>query len=134
MFNQVTLAGHLGRDPDLRITQSGDKVVSLSLATTERWKDRSGSSKEATQWHSVIVWGPLAEVANTYLSKGSKLMVQGMLKHRKWQAQDGSDRWSAEVVLSGPHATLRLLDSKPDGNGKGGDTVQSADFNDDIPF
>lgn len=117
-MNCVTLIGNLGRDPEVRELPSGGKCVNLALATTERWKDReTGEKREATEWHRVAIFGPLADVAERYLAKGAKLMVQGQIRTRKWQDQSGQDRYSTEVVLSGPRAQMEML-------GGGGDRAE----------
>lgn len=118
MLNRVELIGHLGADPDIRSTNGGDDVASLSIATSERWTDRSsGEKKERTEWHRVVVFGPLVGVIRQYVKKGSKILVAGQLRTRKWQDNAGQDRWSTEVVLSGFNATLLLLDSAGAGSG-----------------
>lgn len=141
-LNQVSLIGHLGRDPETRSFSNGGTVCNLRLATSETWKDKtSGERKEATEWHSVAIFGPLADVAARYLRKGSKVFLQGALKTRKWQDKDGQDRYSTEVVLQGFGAQMVMLD------GKGGDSApaerrepscsepaKQADLDDEIPF
>lgn len=119
MLNEVRLIGHVGADPEIRSTQGGDKVASIRLATSERWKDRvSGEKKERTEWHSIVVFGPLVQVVERYVHKGSKLFIGGQLRTRKWQDQSGNDRWSTEIVLSGFDAKLTLLDSSGAGEGR----------------
>lgn len=140
MFNQVTLIGNLGADPEVRRTNSGDPIANLRIATTERWKDKSGERQERTEWHTVAVFGPMAEIAERYLSKGSKVHVSGQLRTRKWQDRDGNDRFTTEVVLQGPRAVLNMLDAKGEGQrGGGGESRPDEDFSsdtldDDIPF
>lgn len=140
-LNSVTLRGNLGRDPEYRATQSGDDVCNLSLATSEQWKDKAtGERKEKTEWHKVVVWGPLAKVARDYLRKGSKCLVQGQLQTRKWTGQDGRDQYTTEVVLQGPRAVLDLIDgaggsSQRQESGGGYRSGSPApDFGDEIPF
>lgn len=121
MLNRVELIGNLGRDPEIRTLQSGEKVANLQIATTDRWKDKqSGERKEVTHWHRVVVFGPVAGIAEQYLRKGSKCFVAGKLEHRKWQDQSGQDRYATEVVLRPFGGELVLLDSK------GGDDRQAA--------
>ncbi|MEC8792891.1 MAG: single-stranded DNA-binding protein, partial [Pseudomonadota bacterium] len=98
--NKVTLIGNLGRDPEVRSTQDGMKIVNLSLATSENWKDRnSGERRERTEWHRVVIFNEnLARVAEQYLRKGSKIYVEGQLQTRKWTDQNGQDRYTTEVV------------------------------------
>lgn len=110
-LNQCNFIGNLGRDPEIRLFQSGDKVANLRLAVSEKWKDKqTGERKERTEWVSVAVFGPLAGIAEQYLRKGSKVFVSGKLVTRKYQDQSGADRYSTEVVLQGPQAMLTMLD------------------------
>jgi single-strand DNA-binding protein len=118
--NKVILVGNLGRDPESRSFQNGGKVVNLRIATSESWKDRnSGERKEKTEWHSVAIFSEgLANVAEKYLRKGSKVYLEGQLQTRKWQDQSGNDRYSTEIVLQGFDAKLVMLDG-PGGQGAG---------------
>ena len=121
--NKVILVGNLGRDPESRSFQNGGKVVELRIATSEQWKDRnSGERKERTEWHTVKVFSEgLANVAERYLRKGSKVYIEGALQTRKWQDQDGKDRYSTEIVLQGFNSVLTMLDGAPGGgSGSGG--------------
>jgi single-strand DNA-binding protein len=132
--NKVILVGNLGRDPESRSFQNGGKVVELRIATSETWKDRnSGERKEKTEWHTVKVFSEgLANVAERYLRKGSKVYLEGALQTRKWQDQSGADRYSTEIVLQGFNATLVLLDRREgEGGGRGGwdDDAGGGDFN-----
>src|SRR5580692_8839757 len=99
--NKVILVGNLGKDPEVRTTQAGAKIVNLTLATSESWTDRaSGERKERTEWHRVVIFNDrLAEVVEKYVSKGSKIFIEGQLQTRKWQDQSGQDRYSTEVVV-----------------------------------
>jgi single-strand DNA-binding protein len=117
--NKVILVGNLGRDPESRSFQNGGKVVELRIATSEQWKDRnSGERKERTEWHTVKVFSEgLANVAERFLRKGSKVYIEGALQTRKWQDQDGKDRYSTEIVLQGFNAVLTMLDGAPGGGG-----------------
>ncbi|WP_245945029.1 single-stranded DNA-binding protein [Pelagibacterium lacus] len=113
-INKAIVLGNLGQDPDVRTTQNGTKVVTLSVATSERWKS-NGEQKERTEWHRVIVWGGkdsdgLAGVAEKYLRKGSKVYIEGKIQTRKWTDQNGTDRYTTEIVLNGFGANLVLLD------------------------
>ncbi|KAA6187786.1 single-stranded DNA-binding protein [Thiohalocapsa marina] len=111
--NKVILIGNLGADPDIRYFPSGDAVTNLSLATSESWKDRStGEPRERTEWHRVVVRGKLAEIAKQYLHKGSKVYFEGSLRTRKWQGQDGQDRYTTEVVVGGLGSTMQMLDGR----------------------
>ncbi|MGF6782056.1 single-stranded DNA-binding protein [Paraburkholderia sp. GAS334] len=97
--NKVILVGNLGADPEVRYLPSGDAVANIRLATTDRYKDKtSGEMKEATEWHRVSFFGRLAEIVNEYLKKGSSVYIEGRIRTRKWQAQDGTDRYSTEIV------------------------------------
>ena len=119
--NKVILIGNLGRDPEIRTMQSGEKVANLSVATSETWNDRqTGERRERTEWHRVVIFGRVAEVAEQYLRKGSKVYVEGSLQTRKWQDQSGQDRYSTEVVLSGPRGQMTMLDGRSDDSGYGG--------------
>ena len=101
MINKVELIGNLGADPEVKAMPSGGNVVNLRLATTRRWKDRkSGDRKEATEWHRVVCFNRTADIAAQYLKKGSQVYIEGRLQTRKWQAQDGTDRYSTEVVVN----------------------------------
>jgi single-strand DNA-binding protein len=120
--NKVILVGNLGRDPESRSFQNGGKVVELRIATSESWKDRnSGERKEKTEWHTVKVFNEgLANVAERYLRKGSKVYIEGALTTRKWQDQQGNDRYSTEVVLQGFNSVLTMLDGAPGAGGGAG--------------
>ncbi|MFM0099194.1 single-stranded DNA-binding protein [Paraburkholderia nemoris] len=97
--NKVILVGNLGADPEVRYLPSGDALANIRLATTDRYKDKtSGEMKEATEWHRVVFFGRLAEIVNEYLKKGSSVYLEGRIRTRKWQAQDGTDRYSTEIV------------------------------------
>ena len=151
--NKVILVGNLGRDPEVRNLQDGSKVVHLSVATSERWKDRqSGENRERTEWHRVVIFNErLGEIAERYLRKGSKLYLEGALQTRKWTGQDGQDRYTTEVVLQRFRGELTLLDGRAGesyGGGPGGDAYEQpdsgrlsprpsgpgADLDDEIPF
>jgi single-strand DNA-binding protein len=119
--NKVILVGNLGRDPEIRSTQSGTRVANLSLATSETWRDRnSGERRERTEWHRVVIFNDrLVEVVEKYLKKGSKIYIEGQLQTRKWQDQGGQDRYTTEVVLQPFRGELTMLDTR--GGGGGGD-------------
>lgn len=114
-LNRATLVGHLGADPEIRRTQAGKPVASFSLATSETWRDRnSGERKENTEWHRVVVFNEhSAEFAEKYLKKGSYVMVEGQIKTRKWQGQDGQDRYSTEIVVQNFSGSLGSLEKAP---------------------
>lgn len=121
-LNKVELIGHLGADPEVRNLPSGGKVVNLRIATSESWRDKnSGEKRDKTEWHSVVIFNePLAKVAEQYLRKGAKVFVEGSLQTRKWQDQNGNDRYSTEVVLQAFNSRLLMLDGKRDGDDHGG--------------
>ncbi|MCI5224483.1 MAG: single-stranded DNA-binding protein [Candidatus Electrothrix sp. AR4] len=98
MINKVILIGNLGADPELRYTQSGAPVANFRIATTERWKGQDGQMQEQTEWHTIVAWRRLAEICGEYLNKGSKVYIEGKLQTRKWQDQNGNDRYTTEIV------------------------------------
>ncbi|WP_067587247.1 single-stranded DNA-binding protein [Endozoicomonas ascidiicola] len=113
-INKVILIGNLGNEPEIRSTASGSLIATLSVATSEFWKDRNtGQQQEKTEWHRVIIFGKLAEIAQQYLHKGSHVYLEGKLQTRKWQGQDGQDRYTTEVVIDGFNGQLQMLDNKP---------------------
>ena len=120
--NKVILVGNLGRDPEVRSLQDGNKVANLSLATSETWRDRdSGERRERTEWHRVVIFNErLADVAEKYLRKGSKVYIEGQLQTRKWTDQGGQDRYSTEVVLQRFRGELTMLDTRGGGGDFGG--------------
>lgn len=155
-INKVILVGNIGGDPTVRSAQNGSKIVNFSLATSERWKDRqTGEQKEQTEWHRVVIFNPnLAEVAERMLQKGTKLYIEGQLRTRKWQNQQGQDVWTTEVVLGQYAGQLVILGGAKSADGGGGDygmasgggsnyqpapqtpreEVSVAQIGDDIPF
>ena len=128
--NKVILVGNLGRDPESRSFQNGGKVVNLRIATSESWKDRnSGEKKEKTEWHSVAIFNEgLANVAERFLRKGSKVYIEGQLQTRKWQDQQGQDKYSTEIVLQGFNSVLTMLDGPGGGQGGAGGSRGGGDF------
>jgi len=123
--NKVILIGNLGADPEVRYMPSGDAVSNVNIATSESWKDKNtGETQERTEWHRVVFFGKLAEIVKQYLRKGSKVYVEGKLRTRKWQGQDGQDRYTTEVVVDF-NGTMQMLD------GRGGGGGSSAPFGDD---
>ena len=121
-LNKVMLIGNLGADPEIRSFQNGGKVANLRIATSEQWKDRNtGERQERTEWHSVAIFSEgLVNVVERFLKKGSKVYIEGKLQTRKWQDQNGQDRYSTEVVLRGFDGTLTMLDGPQGGSGGGG--------------
>ncbi|ELW7420990.1 single-stranded DNA-binding protein [Salmonella enterica] len=157
-LNKVMLIGHLGQDPDVRYLPNGNAVAMLSLATSDTWKDKQTSEqKERTEWHRVVIYGKLAEIAGEYLRKGSQVYIEGELRTRKWTDQSGQERYTTEVVVS-MQGTMQMLGSRGNGGngqqqGSQGQPQQPAgrsysgtppkqhpaneppmDFDDDIPF
>lgn len=135
--NKVILVGNIGRDPEIRYAQSGDKIVNLSVATSESWRDKaSGGRKEKTEWHRVVVFDQnIADVAEKYLRKGSKVYLEGQLQTRKWTDQSGQDRYSTEVVLQRFRGNLTMLSGRDDGEGEPATYKTPASTSDpDIPF
>src|SRR6516225_7649527 len=112
--NKVILVGNLGRDPEIRRTQDGRPIANLRVATSESWRDKtSGERREKTEWHSVVIFNEgLCRIAEQYLKKGAKVYIEGQLQTRKWQGQDGQDRYTTEVVLQGFNSALTMLDSR----------------------
>jgi len=155
-INKVILIGNLGRDPEIRSMQNGNKVANLRVATSERWRDRtSGEMQERTEWHSVVIFNEhLLGVAEKFLKKGSKVYLEGQLQTRKWTDNQGQDKYSTEVILNKFRGELQMLDSRGDGGGVaydavpasstssdsysvGGDKIRAGadeDLDDEIPF
>jgi single-strand DNA-binding protein len=121
--NKVILVGNLGRDPEMRRTQDGRPIANLRVATSESWKDKnSGERKERTEWHSVVVFNEnICKVVEQYLRKGAKVYIEGQLQTRKWQDQQGQERYSTEVVLQGFNGTLTMLDGPQGSRDAAGD-------------
>ena len=130
--NKVILVGNLGRDPEVRTTSNGSKVVQLSIATSERWRDRAtGEQREKTEWHRVVIFNErLADVAERYLQRGRQVYIEGQLQTRKWQDKEGRDRWSTEIVAD----NVRFLGGRGDGGGGGGGGGDMPYQDEDIPF
>ena len=119
--NRVIIVGNLGKDPETRYAPSGDAVTNIVVATTETWKDKtSGEKREATEWHRVVFFGKLAEIAGQYLKKGSQVYLEGKLKTRKWQDKDGQDRFTTEINAD----EMKMLGSKGDGQQQEGQRLQ----------
>ncbi|HMA71859.1 MAG TPA: single-stranded DNA-binding protein [Xanthobacteraceae bacterium] len=128
--NKVILIGNLGADPEIRRTQDGRPIVNLRMATTDTWRDKvTGERRERTEWHRVVIFNEtLAKVAEQYLKKGSKIYVEGQLQTRKWQDQQGQDRYSTEVVLQGFSSQLTMLDRAGGGAGDFGSDDSGSNF------
>ena len=148
--NKVTLVGNLGRDPEIRAMQNGDKIVQLSVATSDRWKDKnSGEQRERTEWHRVVIFNDaLGRIAEQYLKKGSTVYLEGQLQTRKWtDQQSGQEKYTTEVVLQRYRGELTLLGSRPDNQVENqynntqadqldqiGNNNIASDLDDEIPF
>jgi single-strand DNA-binding protein len=152
-INKVILIGNLGQDPETRTTPSGTTVTNIRIATSESWRDKqSGEMKENTEWHSIVLWNKLGEIAAEYLRKGSQVYIEGRLQTRKWQDKQGNDRYTTEIVANemqmlggrggGGGAAQETRDRRDPGAeafapapaGGGGSGAGAADFDDDIPF
>ncbi len=133
--NKVIILGNLGRDPEVRYSQNGGAIASITVATSESWKDKNtGQKQEKTEWHRVVAFKRLAEIMGEYLHKGSKVYIEGKLQTRKWQDKDGNDRYTTEIVAN----EMQMLDSRGGAqdahNQSDGYQPQGGDFNDDPPF
>lgn len=155
-INKVIIVGNLGQDPEVKYMPSGGAVTNISVATSESWKDKNtGQQQERTEWHRIVFYNKLAEIAGEYLKKGAKVFIEGSLRTRKWQAQDGTDRFTTEIIAN----EMQMLDGRGEGGGDSGGQQQRApaqqqqrpaqqsapaaqpqgqggfdDFSDDIPF
>ena len=151
--NKVILLGNLGRDPELRFMPNGDAVCNFSIATTDSWKDKAGEKQERTEWHNIVMYRKLAEIAGEYLKKGSSIYVEGRLQTRKWQTKEGQDRYTTEVIadsmqMLGGRSSASQGDKSSDENfSQGSSPVKNQvntsnessptsfdEFEDDIPF
>lgn len=151
-INKVILVGNLGRDPEVRHSQDGNKIVTFPIATSERWTDKnSGEKKDKTEWHRIVIFSPgLADVAEKYIKKGAKVYLEGQLRTRKWTDPSGQEKYTTEIVLSGYNASLVMLDRAGDSGGyssgsssnsgssgdnsSGWDNSTDTELDDDIPF
>ena len=146
-LNKATLIGNLGQDPEVRNMQNGGQVVTLSIATSESWKDqRSGERRERTEWHKVVIFNEgLGKIAEQYLTKGAKVYIEGQIRTRKWQDQSGADRYSTEIHLTPYNGEIKFLDNKKSGERTSGgndaprETAMAGaeaggDLDDKIPF
>lgn len=148
--NKVILIGRLGKDPETRYMTSGEAVTNATLATSENWKDKSGEKQEKTEWHNLVFYRRLAEIAGEYLKKGSQVYIEGKLQTRKWQTKEGQDRYTTEIVVnemtmlggkSSGAGSFEVVENKP-ASSTGSATAKAApaakgsfdNFDDDIPF
>jgi single-strand DNA-binding protein len=149
--NKVILIGRLGKDPETRYMTSGEAVTNATLATSENWKDKSGEKQEKTEWHNLVFYRRLAEIAGEYLKKGSQIYVEGKLQTRKWQDKEGKDRYTTEIVVnemtmlggkSSGSGSFEVVENKPAAASGGAAPAKAApaakgsfdNFDDDIPF
>jgi single-strand DNA-binding protein len=139
--NKAIIIGHIGADPEVRVMQDGDAVCKISVATTESWKDKDGEKQERTEWHRVVFFGKLADIAVRYLKRGSQVYIEGRLRTRKWQDKEGSDRYTTEIIADemrmlgkrdGEQTAPRAEDPPKQKKGKSGSAFD--DFEDDLPF
>ena len=145
-LNKVTLIGRLGQDPEIRYTQSGSAVANANIATNDYWTDKQGEKQERTEWHRVVFFNRLAEIAAEYLKKGSQVFIEGRIQTRKWEDKDGNERWTTEIVAN----EMQMLGSRGGGGtqgaprddsgaapapgGAGSSGFSDSEFDDDIPF
>ena len=130
MVNKAILVGNLGSDPEMRYTQSGTAVATLSLATNRKWKDKSGQQQDETEWHRVVVWSKSAEFCGNYLKKGMKVYVEGRLQTRKWQDNSGVDRYTTEIIAS----SVLDLSQKEQTDARQQDEYMQHSTGSDVPF
>lgn len=129
-MNKTILIGNLGADPETRYTQGGDAVTNLRIATSEKWKDKSGQKQERTEWHRIVAFGRTAEVMGEYLKKGAKVAIEGRLQTRKWQDKEGVDRYTTEIVCD----RLEMLDTRGAQQAESQKADDGPPLDDDIPF
>ncbi len=128
-INKVILIGNLGKDPELRRTTNGSSVVSFPLATTERWNDRNGEKKDRTEWHNIVAWGKLADLANQYLSKGRSTYIEGRITTNSWDDKDGNKRYRTEIVAT----QIQFLGGSNSGAASEAPAGNSANSNESVP-
>ena len=125
-INKVILVGHLGQDPEVRYMPNGNAVANFNIATSESWKDKqTGETRDRTEWHRVVVFGKLAEIAGEYIKKGTQVYLEGQLQTRKWQDQSGQDRYTTEVVINPLGGTLQILGSRENSADDSGNSTQT---------
>jgi len=148
--NKVILVGRLGKDPETRYMTNGEAVTNATLATSENWKDKNGEKQEKTEWHNLVFYRRLAEIAGEYLKKGSQVYVEGKLQTRKWQTKEGQDRYTTEIIVNemtmlggkSSGGSFEVVESKPAASSSGSAPAKAApaaknsfdNFDDDIPF
>jgi len=127
--NKVIILGNLGKDPEVKFMPNGGGVANMTIATSETWKDKqTGEQKEKTEWHRVVMFGKLAEIAGEYLKKGSKVYIEGALQTRKWTNQQGQDQYTTEIVVQGFNGTMQMLDGRPQGQQQQAPAQQQGGF------
>lgn len=133
--NKALLIGNVGSDPEIKTMQNGNKIANFSLATSERWKAKDGSQQEKTEWHRITIWNEnLVRVVENFVKKGSKLYLEGQIETRKWQDQNGNDRYSTEIVLKQFNGVLQMLDSKQSGQSEPQINNAEPEIDDEIQF
>ncbi len=132
MLNKVMLIGNLCGDPEIRFTQGGDAVANFSLATNEKWKDKAGNQQEKAEFHRIVIWGRLAEVCGEYLTKGSKIYIEGKIQTKQWEDKDGNKRYTTEIIAR----EMKMLSPKKSGreDSPGQTPPAGNDGLDDVPF
>lgn len=130
--NKVVLVGRLGKDPEVRIMTNGESVANVTLATTESWKDKGGIKQEKTEWHNLVFYRRIAEIAGEYLKKGSQIYIEGKLQTRKWQTKEGQDRYSTEIIVNEMQMLGGKASSQPNQFAPQAALKKDDDF--DIPF
>ena len=147
MLNKATLIGRLGRDPEIRHPQDGKQIATFSIATSERYMDKSGERQEKTEWHKIVVFGKTADIVEKYVGKATQLYIEGKLQSRKWEDITGADRYTTEIAIGGYGTTLQMLDTrnsngaskkpqatKPEQSTPASEAIDDVGFDDDIPF
>jgi len=129
MYNKVTLIGNLGADPEMKTFDSGNTVSQFTMATSESYKDKDGEKQEKTEWHSIVAWGKLAEICEKYLTKGSKVLIEGKLTTRSWEKEDGTKGYKTEVVAR----EMKMLGSNPQASSDNNNPAPTEE-DDDLPF
>lgn len=129
MINKAIIVGNLGADPEIRYTQSGSQVATFNVATTDRWRDKEGQQQESTEWHRIVAWRKLAEICGEYLHKGSKVYIEGKIQTRKWQDQNGNDRYTTEIVAR----EMKMLDRRDSGSDSSGGGGQNQSYPEPSP-
>ncbi len=138
-YCKVIIVGNVGKDPNIRSMQNGKEIANLTVATSDKWKDKSGEWKQKTEWHNVVIFSEgLVKVVQSYVKKGSKLLIEGSLQTRKWQDKNGNDKYTTEIVLQGFNSKLVMLDKREQSESAPAEPVpysnEPEDLDDEIPF